>query len=108
MSSAKQNRSIGRLIVGAMSIDGSLSKAEQEKAARTLQKIGMPELIADVGAAIEELDGSFNMFQECRELNDLMGAHAAELAPLVFRIICDVMSADRFVSLQEATYLSAM
>jgi len=108
MSSAKQNRHIGRLIVGAMSIDGSMSKKEQEKVAATLERIGMGELIGDVGAAIEDDDGSFNMFQECKDLIASLGADAPEIAPLTFRAICDVIASDRFVSAQEATYLSAM
>ncbi len=108
MSSAKQNQHIARLIVGAMSIDGSLSKKEREKVAITLDKIGMEELIADVGAALEDDFGNFNMFQECKDLLTLLGAEAQEVTPLVFRIVCDVVASDRFVSAQEATYLSAM
>ena len=108
MSSAKQNRFIARLIVGAMSIDGSLSRVERQKVAGTLEKIGMPELVADVGVVIEEDDGSFNMFEECKGLLTLLGGEAERLAPLVFRVVCDVIASDRFVSAQEASYLSAM
>lgn len=108
MSIAQQNRHIGRLIVGAMAIDGSLSKKELEKVAASLTKMGMEQLIANVGAAVEEDDGSFNMFQECKDLVSSLGGHAPEVAPLVFRLICDVIASDRFVSAQEATYLSAM
>ncbi len=91
-----------------MSIDGTLSRPERQKVAATLEKIGMNELIADVGAAIEDDDGSFNMFQECRDLLASLGSEAREISPLVFRIVCDVIASDRFVSAQEATYLSAM
>ena len=91
-----------------MSIDGTLSKPERQKVATTLDRIGMGELIADVGAAIEDDDGSFNMFHECRDLLASLGGMAAEVSPLVFRIVCDVIASDRFVSAQEATYLSAM
>ena len=108
MSSAKQNRHIARLIVGAMSIDGTLGKAERQKVAAALEKIGMPELLADVGAAIEDDDGSFDMFQECKEAIASLGPDAPEFAPVIFRIVCDVIAADRFVSSSEATYLSAM
>jgi hypothetical protein len=108
MSSAIQNRYIGRLIVGAMSIDGSLSKKERDKVAVTLDRLGLGELIADVGAAIEDDDGTFNMFQECRELVTSLGSDAREAAPVVFRAVCDVIASDRFVSATEATYLSAM
>ncbi len=108
MSSTRQNRHIARLIVGAMSIDGTLSKKEREKVAATLERIGMGELIGDVGIAIEDDDGTFNMFQECKELTASLGADAEETAPLIFHVICDVIAADRFVSAQEANYLSAM
>ena len=108
MSSARQNKHIARLIVGAMSIDGTLGKEEQKKVAATLEKIGMAELVADVGAAIEEDQGSFNMFEECKELMASLGSDAKELAPLVFRMITEVLASDRFVSAQEASYLSAV
>lgn len=108
MSSAKQNRHIARLIVGAMSIDGSMSKSERDKVAATLDRIGMGELIADVGAAIEDDDGTFNMFTECKDLHASLGGDAAEVTPLIFRVVCDVIASDRFVSAQEASYLSAM
>lgn len=108
MSSAKQNRQIAKLIVGAMAIDGSLSKEEQKKVAVTLDKLGMAELIADVGAAIEEDQGDFNMFQECKDLMTSLGADAADTAPVVFRMIADVVASDRYVSAQEASYLSAL
>lgn len=108
MSSAKQNQSIAKLIVGAMTIDGTLSKEERQKVARTLERIGFGELIADMGAAIEEDDGNFNMHQECKALLLSLGAEAKELAPIIFRVICDVVSCDRYVSSQEALYLSAV
>jgi hypothetical protein len=108
MSSAKQNRHIAKLIVGAMAIDGSLSKEEQKKVAVTLDKLGMSELIADVGAAIDEDQGDFNMFQECKDLVQSLGADAFDTAPVVFRMIADVIASDRFVSAQEASYLSAL
>ena len=108
MSSARQNRQIARLIVGAMSIEGSLNKSERDKVAATLDKIGMAELIADVGAAIEEDDGSFNMFQECKDVLQSLGSEAKEVCPLIFRVVCDVIASNRFVTAQEASYLSAM
>ncbi len=108
MSSAKQNRSIARLIVGAMTIDGSLSKQEQEKVARALDQLGFGELIADVGIAIEEENGTFNMFVECKELMKSLGSDARETAPLIFRVVAEVIASDRFVSSREALYLSAM
>ncbi len=103
-----QSQHIGKLIVGAMSIDGTLGKEEREKLAITLDKIGMPELIADVGVAIENDDGTFNMFEECRNLYESLGTDADTTAPVIFRIVCDVVASDRFVSSQEASYLSAV
>lgn len=108
MSSAIQNRSIARLIVGAMSIDGQLDKKERQKVAAVLETLGMAELIADVGAAIEEDPGDFNMFAECDELLASLGSIADDVAPLIFRIVADVVASDRFVSAQEATYLGAL
>ena len=108
MSSTRQNRHIARLIVGAMSIDGSLDQKESEKVAQTLQKIGMGELIADVGAAIDDYDDSFNMYEECKKLVETLGTEAKQLAPVIFRMVVDVVASDRFVSANEATYLSAM
>lgn len=108
MSSAKQNRSIAKLIVGAMTIDGSLDKKEREKTAQTLEKIGMGELIADVGAAMDEDDGHFNLFQECKTLLELLGPDKDELVPLIFRVVADIVASDRFVSAREAAYLSSM
>lgn len=108
MSSAAQNRSIARLIVGAMTIDGSLSPEEQRKVAQTLERIGMGELVANVGIAIEEDDTNFNMFEECQQLSQSLGSDAPEVCPLIFRVVADVLASDRFVSIQEASYLAAM
>ncbi len=108
MSSAKQNRSIARLIVGAMSIDGVLDKTERDKVAHALGMLGMGELIADVGVAIEADPGDFNMFAECQDLVDTLGTLAPDVTPLIFRIVADVVASDQFVSAQEAGYLSSM
>ena len=97
-----------RLIVGAMTIDGSLSKAETEHVAATLHSIGMDELIGDIGVAIEEDDGSFNMFEECKNLMESLGSNATEMAPMIFRVITDVIASDRYISMNEATYLSGI
>ena len=108
MSVNRQNRHIARLLVGAMSIDGELTKEEQAKVATTLSKLGLDELIADVGAVLEEDQSAFNMFEETRELIVSLGSDAEELAPVIFRLITDVVASDRFVSSQEASYLSAL
>jgi hypothetical protein len=108
MSSARQNRHIARLLVGAMSIDGSMNKAEQQRVAKSLAQIGMSELIADVGAAIESDAGDFDLYQESKELLESLGSEAAELAPMAFCMVASVISHDRFVSVQEATYLCSL
>ena len=108
MSSASQNKHIARIIVGAMTIDGSLSKEERQKVAKTLENIGMGELVDDVGAAIEAEDGNFSMFDEVKVLMDELGSDAADLSPLIFRCVCDVVASDRYVSQREASYLSAL
>ncbi len=108
MSSAKQNFSIARLIVGAMCIDGSLDREERKKVSQILENLGMIELIADVGVALDADEGDFNLFQECDELLSSLGNMASEVTPLIFRIVADVVASDKFVSAQEITYLSAL
>ena len=108
MSSANQNKHIARLLAGAMSIDGTMSKDEQKKVAKSLMEMGMSELIADVGAAIENDTGDFDMFQECRDLIESLGSEAESLSPIIFRMIADVVAHDRFVSVEEATYLASL
>jgi hypothetical protein len=39
---------------------------------------------------------------------DSLGAEAAEMAPLIFRVVTDVVAHDRFVSAREAAYLSGV
>lgn len=108
MTSAKQNRSIARLIVGAMTIDGSLDSSERAKVVETLQKMGLEDLIADMAVALDEDPGDFNMFQECQELIDSLGESQKEVCPMVFRLVAEVIASDRFVSSREAGYLSAL
>lgn len=91
-----------------MTIDGSLDAAEREKVAHTLEEIGMAELIADVGAAIEDDSGDFNLFEECKVLSESLGGARNNVAPLIFRVVADVVASDRFVSSREAAYLSAL
>ena len=87
MSSARQNRHIARLLVGAMSIDGELCKEEQSKVAQALDRLHMPELMADFGVVLEEDFGDFNMFQECKDLMGSLGDGAEAAAPMLFRLI---------------------
>lgn len=108
MSNKDQNLLIARLIVGAMQIDGVLDNSELERVISTLTEEGLEELVADVGTAMEEDLANFNMFKACKELVQILGEDAKTASPIVFRVICDVVANDRFVSLSEATYLSAM
>jgi len=108
LSSSKQNQHIARLIVGAMTIDGEMSKGELQKCGKTLESIGMGQLVAHLGGVMEEDAGDINMFQECKDLVASLGSESKELSPLIFRIVVDVVAADRFVSLREASYLAAV
>ncbi len=108
MSSSKQNQHIARLIIGAMTIDGEMSDKELAKCGATLEAIGMGQLVAYLGSVLEEDESQYNMFQECKDLVQSLGSESKEVSPLVFRIIVDVIAADRFVSLREASYLAAM
>ncbi len=108
MSSASVNKSISRLIVGAMSIDGELNEEERLRVAKILDFIGMPDLIADVGAAIESTSGQFDLYKECRLVKELIKDELKETAPLIFRTVSDVLAVDRFLSTEEALYLSSM
>ena len=106
--SSEQNKSIARLLVGAMSLDGELSKQEQQKVVAVLKDKGMSELIADFGLAIDEDHGDFDQFQECKNLVALVGENIDQVGSLAFRMILDVVASDRYVSLQEASYMSAL
>ncbi len=108
MSSAKENQHIARLIVGAMSIDGDMDEKELQKCAATLNEIGMGQLVAEVGVALEEVDSNFNVFKECKDLVASLGSNSKELSPLIYRIVVDVLASDRFVSMREASYLAAI
>ena len=108
MSIPVRNRSIARLIVGAMTIEGAVGPSDRNRLAESLRASGLDSLIADVGIALEDVDSNFNLFEECRILRETLGAEAPTLTPILFRIICDAIATDRFVSEQEATYLSAL
>lgn len=108
MGAAKQNRLIARIIVGAIAADGEFDDKEKQKAISTLQKLGMDELIADFGIALDEDDTNFNLFKECSELVESLGSNATEVCPLLFRLIAEVVASDRFVTMSEATYLSSV
>lgn len=107
MRSAQENRIIGRIIVGAMCIDGTLSKKERDHVAHILNKSGAPELVADVGLALENDMGDFDLFKECRDLLECLGSKAKAQAPEIFDLVARIVASDRYVSAEEASYLSA-
>jgi tellurite resistance protein len=108
MRSAQENRIIGKILVGAMCIDGTLNKKEREHVAQILTKRGAPELVADVGAALENDFGDLDLFKECRELLEHLGNKASTATPDIFKLVASVVASDRYVSAQEAQYLSAL
>jgi hypothetical protein len=108
MRSSQENRIIGRIIVGAMCIDGTLNKKEREHVAQILSKRGASELVAYVGTALDEDLGDMDLFKECRELLELLGSKAHSAAPDIFKLVTSVVASDRYVSSQEAQYLSAL
>jgi hypothetical protein len=108
MANSQQNKHIARLIVGAMNLDGQLSKKEREKVVKTLTEMGMQEMIADFGAAFDDDLGALNVFQECQDLVSSLGSSIGQAAPLIFRLISEVVASDRFVSSNEAAYLSGI
>lgn len=108
MSKIQENKHIARIIVGAMSIDGELSKDDQQKVITALQALGMQELIADFGNALETDYGDFDLFQESKNLIACLGDTAEARIPTIFKLICNVVVSDRFVSVLEASYLSAI
>ena len=108
MGKVQENKHIAKLIVGAMSIDGELSKDDQLKVVAALQSLGMNDLVADFGEALETDYGDFDLYQESKELLAVLGDHTESSTPIIFRLICNVVVSDRFVSVQEASYLSAL
>ncbi len=108
MRSSQENRIIGRIIVGAMCIDGTLNKKEREHVAQILTKRGASELVAYVGTALDEDLGDLDLFKECRDLLEHLGGKAQSAAPEIFKLVSSVVASDRYVSAQEAQYLSAL
>ena len=103
-----ENKHIANLIVGAMSIDGELCTEDRSKAISALEAMQMHELVSDLGLAIENDDGDFDLFRESRELINALGKDSSARLADIFKVICKVLSSDRFLSVQEATYLSAL
>lgn len=108
MRSSQENRIIGRIIVGAMSIDGTLNKKEREHVAAILTKRGASDIVSYVGSALDEDLGDLDLFKECRELLEILGSKAQSSAPEIFRLVSSIIASDRFVSANEAQYLSAL
>ncbi len=103
-----ENKHIANLIVGAMGIDGELCIADRNKAISALEAMHMHELVADLGQAIENDCGDFDLYKESRELVEVLGKDSTSKLASIYKVICKVLSSDRFLSVQEATYLSAL
>ncbi|HMO17911.1 MAG TPA: hypothetical protein PKA63_06065 [Oligoflexia bacterium] len=108
MRSAQENRILGRIIVGAMCIDGTLGKKEREHVAVVLGKNGASDLVSSVGIALDEDLGDFDLFKECRDLLTILGPEAKNKVPDIFNLVARVVASDRFVSAEEASFLSAL
>ena len=82
MDAKETNSSIARIVVGAMSIDGNLDQTEREKVAKSLTELGIPEMISFVGNAIDEDDGSFNLYFEVDKLSKGISKNKEKLSQL--------------------------
>ena len=85
-----ENKHIANLIVGAMSIDGELCIADRNKAVAALEAMQMHELVADLGQAIENDSGDFDLFKESKELISLLGKNSGAKLADIFKVICKI------------------
>jgi len=108
MFSNEESKIIARLIVGATSIDGTLNSSERESLSNSLIEQGFASLVAEVGIALDDDFSDFDIFQESRNLLEKLGSKSIELNPKIFTIIASSISGDRFISEQEASFLSAL
>ena len=83
-----ENKHIANLIVGAMSIDGELCIEDRSKAISALEAMQMHELVADLGLAIENDDGDFDLFRESKELIESLGNDSSSRLADIFKVIC--------------------
>ena len=113
MFSNEESKIIARLIVAGVSIDGSLNSKERESLAecilnQTYINSSLNTLVADVGYALDNDFGDFDIFQDSKNLLDKLGSRAVEISPKIFKLVSACVSGDRFISAQEASFLSAL
>lgn len=108
MRTLQANKAIATILVGAMGIDGSLSKEERERVAKVLTAMGEVELLPEVGLALDNDFGDFDLFRECKNLLQTPISQSQEEVQKVFKLVASVISTDRFVSQDEASFLSAL
>ncbi len=108
MRTVQANKAIATIIVGAMGIDGSLSKEEREQLAKVLSQLGEQALLPDIGVALDNDFGDFDLFRESKALIQSLGTDSNDELQNVFKLVVSVISTDRFVSQDEASFLSAL
>jgi hypothetical protein len=108
MFSNQEAKIIARLIVGAASIDGTLNTKERELLSSSLIEQGFSTIVAEIGTALDDDFSTFDIFLESRTLLENLGSKSSELTPKIFKIIATSISGDRFISEQEASFLSAL
>lgn len=108
MFTKEESKIIARLIVGAATIDGTLNSQEREQLSTALIEQGFTTVVAEVGAALDEDFGDFDIFRDSKKLLDALGSKAPTATPKIFKIIATSITGDRFVSEQEASFLSAL
>lgn len=108
MFTNEENKSIARIIVAGASIDGTLNSADREMLSNALLKLNLEDLLAEVGFALEHDSGDFDIFEDTKKLIETLGDRSRQLSPLIFEIMAQCISGDRYISTQEATFLSTI
>jgi len=108
MFTNEESKIIARLIVGAATIDGTLNAQERNQLSTTLIEQGFTTVVAEVGAALDDDFGDFDIFKDSRKLLEALGSKASAATPKIFKIIVTTIAGDRFISEQEASFLSAL
>lgn len=108
MFTLEERKAIARIIVAGASIDGTLNSHDRESLSKILNALQLTDVLAEVGFALDHDFGDFDIFHETKILNETLGERAKKLTPIIFEIITQCVSGDRFVSAQEATFLSTL
>ncbi len=108
MRTLQANKAIATIIVGAMGIDGSLSTEERDHVAKVLNDLGEESLLPEIGIALDNDFGDFDLFRESKTLIQSLGLNAKDEVLKVFKLVASIISTDRFVSQDEASFLSSL